>query len=412
MLNYASKGIFLYWFVLLAVPVHLWLSISGHFPPIFMSVLLSAASLLSITAWLIFDSDRSSLSVRAHAGAVTLLVVIALAGILLIQSINYIGGDTIDNLGRSHFVFNLGSLVNYFLWFVIGIFSASIVQRGSKSPYLLWIAVTAFYLLLIDFSTLSINFSSDFSTKKSIYLVFADFYALAAIISIASMRKRTSIYMVVASSIVILYFLQSRASMIFFCASFVIVVIFSAKLVSKLTTMLVAYVAFTVLIEIGTSSSAGGRMLAFFDSDFTSDGSLSGRLILLRDGFHSILSQPVFGDYSSPARNHGSHTGYIHNILSYWQLYGVLIFFMVAYLIIILPAFITYTVMQKRDFFTLEPLPKLIVLLSTFVILQNVSARAYVWYVPWFLVGCIVTHLHDRARTFHAERSVPVANNL
>ncbi len=72
-------------------------------------------------------------------------------------------------------------------------------------------------------------------------------------------------------------------------------------------------------------------------TDLEGDASQQARNALLHVGLKRTLESPILGDYGGVIHEFGNLGSYIHNILSYWQTYGLLPFILAVLFFILQP---------------------------------------------------------------------------
>lgn len=394
MLKYFYSSTFLINYVFFLIPFHLWLSLNGYAPLVYLSVVTLLGSAITVVA-LLFSPHSNRLNPSKKSLKYLIPFFILIAYMLLVQGINYSLGDKVDSFGRGLFQYNLGVLANSIAWFIIGMFVMSYLLRNSihRAPFYTWLAITLFYFSVLNFDTLSIDFSSTYEEKKSIYLIFADLYAVISLIAISTQRKNSFFLGVFLVSFLTLYFLNSRASMVLFGATFIIPLLMKSSFKWKLSVATAAAIAgFLLLIASQANNGEGSRMLAFFSNDYASDGSYIGRMIQFEAGLSHIAENPIMGGYNSIHRDFNNHGAYMHNILSFWQVYGIFAFVLASVLFFIAPLRLSLRSIRKKSLPEHAPYARAIILLSIYIALQIAFSRSYAWSYPWFLFGMITVY--------------------
>lgn len=385
-------------YALLFTPAYIWAGFFGWAPYIYTSALL-LAGLVPFIFWTIFRqaSGRKGAKVYVPKSMHLALAISALALMVMTVFYNYVGGDRTDYAGRSLFTTNLGLLVNYSIWLVLGIaFGKALADEETSSRVAImtsWIGLSVFYLTQFDSSIGGINFISDTSDKRSMYLLFADFYAISSILASSIVRSKASYIAIIVVSALVLFVLGSRAALFVFLISHMVVG-FLVRSVSNKALLLVcvgALAALPLVVDLSAYAPTA-RMLVFFEKGFQADASFIGRMQLLYDGLSDIAESPVLGAYNAPVDKRANVTSYIHNIFSFWQIYGVAPFMIIVFLFIVAPIRIISSSLFGRNLSDVRPISVCIALLGTFVIIQVIAARAYVWHFPWLLVGLMSVH--------------------
>jgi O-antigen ligase len=64
------------------------------------------------------------------------------------------------------------------------------------------------------------------------------------------------------------------------------------------------------------------------------DSSLNSRILMLVSGFQDIRNNPFFGEFAGQVKEFGYISYYIHNFLSYWRQFGIVVFSILMFLIV------------------------------------------------------------------------------
>lgn len=394
MFRYFYSAAFLINYVFFLIPFHLWLSLNGYAPLVYLSVVTLFGAAITVAA-LLMSPHSSRLNPSKKSLKYLIPFFILIVYMLLVQAVNYAIGDKVDSFGRGLFQYNLGVLANSIAWFIIGMFVMSYLLRNSihRAPFYTWLAITLFYLSVLNFDTWSIDFSSSYEEKKSIYLIFADLYAVIALLAISTQRKNSFFLGVFLVSFLTLYFLNSRASMVLFGATFIIPLLMKSSFKWKFSVAVAAGIAgFLLLVASQVNDGEGSRMLAFFSGDYTSDGSYIGRMIQFETGLSHIAENPIMGGYNSIHRDFNNHGAYMHNILSFWQVYGIFAFVLAGIIFFIAPLKLSLKNIREKSLPEHAPYARAIILLSFYIALQIAFSRSYAWSYPWFLFGMLTVY--------------------
>lgn len=129
------------------------------------------------------------------------------------------------------------------------------------------------------------------------------------------------------------------------------------------------------------------RISALFSG---SDPSVQGRLELLGQGLHLLERHWLLGYFMNEVVEIGKGA-YIHNWLSFWLAYGIGPFLLAAWLILSLMA----RSWRQRE---KSHMALLTFCLLTFVLLEIILARSYIWPYFCFGLGFAVTILSDNRK--------------
>ncbi|MCS4230396.1 hypothetical protein EDF77_2661 [Stenotrophomonas maltophilia] len=386
----------------LFVPLYVWASFFGYAPYVFMSVLLLAALIFHATISHLLSGRALSSSIAIPRNSTFTAAIAAISLITFSILLYYAGGDRVDYAGRSMFTTNFGLVLNYIAWLGIGISIARGIALSQdhmcRALGATWLISTLFFVTQIDSATGGISFSSEVSEKKSMYLLFADFYAVSALMLMGLTRSVKTSLLVAIISAALLFFLESRASLFFFLATACLYYLLSKSAGNKALAGLTLLVSVALLTTVDfTQYESAGRMTVFFERGLQADASFIGRVKLLTDGIGDTLESPILGAYNSLVEKNNNVTAYIHNILSYWQLYGLPVFLLMSFLLVYKPATFIRRNLLRRTISGIDPAVRLTSLMCLFVLLQVITARAYVWHFSWLLIGLISVVGHERS---------------
>lgn len=300
-------------------------------------VIVLGLSLFIVFYWLIIFIREfvNSKYFLVHKRALILFIIIismlASYGIQLL-----LGYDSQDKLGSST-LGRIGYIILFSIsWLVIGY---SVNSLSLKVRYL---AVTIFLLALFvvclsidSFPFVSYELLSKkhgLSPEMSLsHLGITDSAIILTMVFFASREKTNFICIFIA--LFMLLSLGGRSALFLFIVSTAIVSFIKASSRSK-TIMIIA--SFTFLVPaVGLFMSyidlSDNKTMArfFFANGLTGDGSLIQRLEQFRISIDLLPEQLAVGNYALNVEQTKEFGGYIHNILSAWQFYGVVIFLVI-----------------------------------------------------------------------------------
>lgn len=212
------------------------------------------------------------------------------------------------------------SIVN----FLLGIHLAQNIQSNLSKKIIIGTFIFMLIMLLINMQ----NNHLDTRGVSGLYLALGDnIVIIALMVAYVTCQRRvqTVLFLVV---LYLTFVIQSRAT--FF--SFLLVTLFyiwknySTRTVFFIITLLALVAGLAInngLINIDT------RMFGFFVSG--TDASLSERTLQFKSGLEALKDNLFFGDYAGQVHefinNEYSMGGYMHNFISYWRQYGIIVFF-------------------------------------------------------------------------------------
>ena len=129
MFRYFYSAAFLINYVFFLIPFHLWLSLNGYAPLVYLSVVTLFGTAITVAA-LLMSPHSSRLNPSKKSLKYLIPFFILIVYMLLVQAVNYAIGDKVDSFGRGLFQYNLGVLANSIAWFIIGMFVMSYLLRN------------------------------------------------------------------------------------------------------------------------------------------------------------------------------------------------------------------------------------------------------------------------------------------
>lgn len=217
------------------------------------------------------------------------------------------------------------------------------------------------------------------------YLYLGDIFAIYSIFIISSITKSKGKIALFLSSTLFLYLIGSRSSMLFFVFVFAVYLLryfkFKKKMFSKisiLSLLLLAILSLALSIDIDTFLN--NRMLRILlPSNLGDDYSMIERMKLYTAGVENIQNNWFFGDLFAEYTKRGGWGLYIHNIISYWEEYGV-----ITFLFIVLLCIVTLKINIKSYFKYSYRGLEFPALTSIYCILSTVFTRSYIYFYIWF----------------------------
>lgn len=238
------------------------------------------------------------------------------------------------------------------------------------------------------------------------YLALADSISIVALLlCMLSNKVLWQGFLFYLITLLLLLFAYSRASFISFSLAGLIFLIlrYKARYKQKLlwgslalvTTALIAYIAWLAFFETGEGIiiiEKSRPILERISTLFTgSDLSIQGRLELLGQNLPLLEQHWFLGHFMSEVVEIGERGAYIHNWLSFWLAYGIGPFLLSLWLILSL--LVKGWRQRRKDYTSL-----LAFCLLTFVFLQVIIARSYIWPYFWLGLGFATATLHNNNR--------------
>ena len=316
-----------------------------------------------------------------------LLVALFLIYCFTLTSIHYMYMDAKDILGRSLALFHYNLYLMYLSAYLYGRY---VNFKVNIISYTFFIIILILISTIVDFSKFSLDFSLINPDSIAIYLALANLFTIYLIFLITNTSKNWLRLLLFTLGCMFLFLLNSRSSLY----AFVIVMLIYQGLFLKSgsRTLNVLMISIAVLILLSTSYfdtliENNSRMLAIFN-DIGADDSVNERKLLFEVGLERTLNKPIMGDYGGVIKEFNNLGSYIHNILSYWQAYGLIPFMLVVYFFLIQAAYISYK--SFKDRFVIKS--DIYFNISIYTILLLVISQSYAWHYAWFFLGFLHTY--------------------
>lgn len=297
---------------------------------------------------------------------------------------NAINGSLADNNGVDAFEFAVNNLIVNFTYFVFG-WLAVLPRNNNLGAYvyvplgMLSAALIPFGLGVIDYQAIS-----EAAGKDVNHLVVAPNALALMFISLAYSRGlvRLSVYFF---CVILLFMVGSRTALFFgsFVALMVLFFVGQAR-VRLLSILGSSFIVFLLIVFQGYfEKDVAERM--FFGDGFSDDLSGASRLIQFEAGFQALSEQVMIGDMNFVVRYFGGVGFYMHNILAFWQEFGLTVFLIVCLLLTLLCLEI------RRDLNFLKASQSSIVeyrvYLGAYAVIATLFSMSYTFKMLWFAVG-------------------------
>jgi O-antigen ligase len=384
MTKYLSGGSLIYIFAFLLSPIYTYLMAIGAAPKLYLSSFFILVLLTTVV------SEKGKLVLKSFSSkqnkSTGIAIAIFFAYTLLTQLFHLAGGDIYDMGKQSLFLFNFRNSFYNLLWLICGIYIGKLIilrnENSEQIAFVIWLFISIFYLLNVSADSLKIDLSNTELEDKVVYLTLSDAYALSSIIVIGTSKSFLRSMIVLASSAFMLLILQSRTSLVFtffsVVAGYTLYSSFNRKVIFAIIITTCSILLAPFVTEI---LSTDERMAILVTNDYSSDWSYIGRATQFKFGFEHIQANPIFGGYEKVVKDLGATGAYMHNILSFWQYYGVFGFAMALYLFIVFPI----RTLLKLDLS--KTTKTTLAMLAIYIIMQVLFSRAYVYMYSWLVLG-------------------------
>ena len=191
---------------------------------------------------------------------------------------------------------------------------------------------------------------------------------------------------VVLMGFVTLFLMSGRTAFAAFLLTFVIMSV-QGRVVRNLLIIGAAVLAIGLSVRLGLESgfidteNRAVRQMVFMDG-VEADSSFQGRSALLMSGLQDLPAQFLYGDFTLTVKRIGYFGGYIHSILSAWQMYG---FFVLVAIVTGLAICVVRARAAMRD----DPSPATLfgTFMLVYVVICAIVAKSALWVPMWFVLG-------------------------
>lgn len=247
-----------------------------------------------------------------------------------------------------------------------------------------------FYIILFS---ICVSFTFFFDFSQGNYLYYADSIVALSFLIISIFKDNKLICLLVfLATIISLYFINSRSSIIFFFISFIIVFFYIngfKKTFIIISPLLISISSFLVYLNNNLDNYQGHRLLRLiFDRE--SDTSLSARLIVNEFGKETFLKNSFTGDFGAYRPIYGDGL-YAHNFYSFLAEFGIIGLIFLFYIIAIF-LFSIYFIFNNRLSIRRENVFLLMCLIYS--MLGLFLSKSYVWLFLYFTIGLAVSFVN------------------
>ena len=310
---------------------------------------------------------------------------------------------------------NALTLIYYLICFVTGYYSKWLIESLTfrRLVMLFYVMMCVNALLYADLDRFRIYFPHDRDYSHN-YQFFSDTFALFSLIWIAMQRRSALRFLTISSSLVIAFLFGSRGG--FYALMITTIYIFLSdhrkdstrggvigsfflSFSRKIPTIIfmTASMLAIILFLINHSQKTGSRMARLISSPL-SDKSLLERFQVLVVGLERLQETWLFGNYGSM---YGDN--YIHNFLSLWSEYGLVVFLCFLWLLIM--SFTQYNTRARlrRDDSALDRVYRY---LLVFNVLLAILVRSHDYPYIFINFGLLFAILHEANEYRGAGRTV------
>jgi len=298
-------------------------------PNIIPSTILLIGSIAGI--FQIIRSNKNSTTIKISKLLLILLILsISIATMLQIS----FSSQVIDEIGRSTSGFLLTTTITSIAWLLIGCGMQSFPKKiSSKSAIAIIIFMASCIYINADDNYL-INWakmqseSDDGNELNHLIVGFQSAYLLLLAYSLSPKTIKIPISII---SLMILFSLGGRTSLLCYLATLAIYNLHQESLKKSIITAVAIFLLLLIIffnIEIDLNDQYISRML--FQGGIDQDESKIARDQFFLEGIEHLPYQSLYGDINLLAKNYKTFGSYSHNILSAWQIYGIIPFLLIV----------------------------------------------------------------------------------
>lgn len=296
-----------------------------------------------------------------------------------------------DHVVASRASSDLGSVITQSVFYVVGLV-LTFDARAGRAAILVWLGILGSILMVTDFNLLTVR-SWEFAQYLTIHHGMGDTFGIIAFLVLATVRRGAVAIVVVPATLVGLFFLASRGSLIAFVAALTVFTLTRRnRWVVALTLFAAAALSIPFVLDVLESDFAYQHkavlMLRLALYEGTLGGSAEARLDQLQTGLRDIAERPLFGFYLGQIA-HGGVGSYIHSaFLSTWRQFGIMPFgAMVIAAVIMVRVQSRYLIAWLQGRTAYSEVGAFLVSAGTFVLVLTLFVRSYRDEYFWLFAG-------------------------
>lgn len=234
-----------------------------------------------------------------------------------------------------------------------------------------------------------------------VYLAIADALAVASLWVLAIIKRFRSFVVLGLLVGLLLLATYSRIALAAFLVALCVMAWLRFGAGKSLATVTAVIGIPTGIFAYGTpTGDLSAWRMARLITDPSSDTSLEARQQHLEQGLERLSDHWMLGTFGGEILDGGGRGTYIHNILGFWDAYGILYFTVLVFLIGVTGIMMIQVVTRARE---ISAFP---VALFVFCVISSITARSYVW--PYLWLGLVAGQaywvhtrtVHSRSRAF------------
>lgn len=238
-------------------------------------------------------------------------------------------------------------------------------------------------LYFIDYGSFTLDFSQVDEEFSGNYLLVGDTFAVSSFLVISLSINRFAKILLMIFTAIMLYALYSRTSLYGYLFSILFCYIIKSNLSATKLVSIAGLLIFAVSLgSIYFEFLLNNRMFSFIFDAY--DNSVAQRNIQFQIGWVRLLDNWFIGDYAGQVITFGKIGAYMHNLLSYWQQYGLVIFiFIIASIFFVLREIVfQLTKINANKYFPY---------IAVYALVTCIFSRSYVYPLLWLTIGAALS---------------------
>lgn len=317
-----------------------------------------------------------------------------LSAALSLQAQNKIYGSMIDVDSIDTFEFATNNLAITVMYFLFG--ATATLPTTSTGRVQSAIGLTILLLVLSPSGFALINYDNiSLATGKDVNQLHVSLSVLVLVNLIYSYAKSYIKPICLIAGYIALFITGSRTGFFLGLAATLIVLIFTKRRHFVLWLSL-AFAVSAAMIYLQAVVVDEGLARMLFSGGLEQDASRISRSRLLDEGLSALSNQILIGDMNFVVANNDHVASYMHNALSYWQQYGLVVFILFCYLIYLLLKSVYHDLKSLRLKHSCDMHFR--VLVGLFCSLAIIASMSYTFKWIWFALGMYAAHTHCPTR--------------
>jgi len=292
-------------------------------------------------------------------------------------------GSLIDRNGYDTYWHGMQNLFMSVSYYIFGVFALQVKNKTNIAHVYLLSILSLIILIIGDNGGIDYMRLNEEKEGNVSHLNISQFILLIIFITYM-LSYGVHRLIIVAFSVFQLYVSGGRTSIYIFIAMISMLYIINKPVLSryfKIGFIVFVVLLFNSLVPLGDDYNAR----IFFGEGLLSDSSAVWRLIQFETGLSALKDQIILGDMNFTVKRFASVGFYMHNILSYWQQYGFIVF------VVLLFVFYSVIRLMYNDYDIILSKPQSIqsfrFYLMLYCFIAVLISMSYTFKLIWFAVG-------------------------